>query len=106
MQDKIETNKLYLLVLKTGENLLATITETDGEYIFCENLVAFMPDQQGKLLTIPYLQFSLEDKCEFNATDDIRHMLSPNAKLTEYYKTTFSKIIVPDNNLMKPTLLP
>ena len=106
MKSKITKNTLYLLVLKTGENLLATITDTDGEYLFCENLVAFMSDQQGKLITIPYLQFSEEDVCEFNARDDIRHMMKPNSKLTEYYKTTFSKIILPDSNLMKPTLLP
>lgn len=108
MKGKITTNELYLLVLKTGENLLATIKDTDGEYIFCENLVAFMSDQQGKLITIPYLQFSEKDECEFNATDDIRHILTPNDTLKEYYKKTFSKstIIMPDNKLMKPKLLP
>jgi len=108
---EIKNGMCYLLVLKTGENLLATIndvSENDDEemIIHCENLVAFMPDQQGKMLTIPYLQFSKEIECDFNVDEDIRHILTPNDELGKYYATQFSKIIVPDSGMMKPTLLP
>ena len=102
----IDIGKCYLLVLKTGENLLATIlSETDTE-VECENLVAFMPDREGKMLTVPYLQFSKESECDFNVDNDVRHILTPNDDLAKYYATQFSKIIVPNDGLMKPTLLP
>jgi len=108
---EIKDGMCYLLVLKTGENLLATINDTsenDEEemIIHCENLVAFMPDQQGKMLTIPYLQFSKESECDFNVDNDVRHILTPNDDLAKYYATQFSKIIVPNDVMMKPTLLP
>lgn len=92
----IENDTVYLLVLKTGENLLATITSNDDGIIQCENLVAFMPDQKGKMMTIPYLQFSKETECEFNIDADVRHILTPNDDLSKYYAQQFSKIIVPN----------
>lgn len=99
---------IALLVLNTGENLMGTIKETTDEGVLVENIVAFAPKPDGTgVMTIPYMQFSVEKETIFKESG-LRHPpLTPNHDLKKYYNEQFDKsqIIVPDNNLMKPKMM-
>jgi len=101
-------SNLALLVLKTGENLMGAIFSQDEDEIFLENVVAFAPKADGSgIMTIPYLQFSVENVTRFSLFEDVRHILTPNADLTAYHKKQFDttpEIIVPDNKLITPKM--
>lgn len=99
-------SELKLLVLKTGENLMGTVSGQNEGLLAVEDIVAFAPKPDGTgVMTIPYLQFSIENETTFDVESDIRHLLTPNKDLSEYYNKQFSKIIVPDEKLIKPTML-
>ena len=96
--------KLVLLVLNTGENLMGTLIGEDVNDIQVKDIVAFAPKPDGTgVMTIPYLQFSVENDAKFKICD-IRHQLTPNKDLSEYYNKQFSKIIVPEGKLVKPIM--
>ena len=101
----MSNENLALIVLTTGENLMGTINETTEDGIVVSDIVAFAPKPDGSgVMTIPYLQFSVEDTATFN-NDNVRHILTPNQDLADYHTKQFSKIIVPDSKLMKPKMM-
>lgn len=103
----MNTQQIVLLILKGGENLLGMKTYQDDDIFKLEDIVAFAPNPNGKgVMTIPYLQFSVEKDATFSIEKDIRHVLTPNEDLTNYYNETFNKIIVPDNKLINPIMMP
>jgi hypothetical protein len=72
-------DNIVILVLGTGEHIIAEKTEVkDDGTIVVDRPVSIMPDpnpqNQGRLLFIPYLQFTELFTCEF-PPNTVRHVL-------------------------------
>ena len=63
MQIAIEPNSVYTFKLNSGEELIAKVTQTGGEFILIEEPVSIAPTQQGMQM-IPSV-FTANPKGEF-----------------------------------------
>lgn len=80
-------DKIKLLVLNTGENIIAVVDDNGHEYVADKPVVLVPnPQNQDELVFFPYLQFSEEDVAAFKQAD-VRHILTPKHNLLDNYYT-------------------
>jgi len=90
-------NKVVLVILNSGEQLMGRLTEASEvleKAIELENPLYVIPDAT-KVNTMPYLMLSKSKTAIFNDSH-VRHVLEPIDELVDIYNKSFSKIAVPE----------
>ena len=93
---------IKIIVLSSGENILGKVSQAKDGFLV-ENPVMMLSDpnpaNRGRLIFVPYLQFTTLDKCKFE-NKDIRHVLGDvRDEIVNGYNREFgSGLVVPENN--------
>ena len=99
MQIAIEPNKVYTFKLNSGEELIAKVIQTGGEFIQIEEPVSIAPTQQGMQM-IPSV-FTANPKAEFklNTTSIALYAETDDSVRMKYLEAT-TGIKVPDKKIV------
>ena len=99
MQISITPNTVYTLKLNSGEELIAKIIQTGGEFITIEEPVSIAPTQQGMQM-IPSI-FTANPKGEFKLnTSSIAMYAETDDSIRMKYLEATTGIKVPDKKLI------
>lgn len=92
-----ENQTVMLLILKTGERVLAKLNDNQ-----CESPMILMPGSaDGSVMMIPYLQYSEDNSVPFREMD-CKHIVSPMSELADSYLSHLSPISVPAKKIVMP----
>ena len=99
MQISITPNTVYTLKLNSGEELIAKVIQTGGEFITIEEPVSIAPTQQGMQM-IPSV-FTANPKAEFklNTTSIALYAETDDSVRMKYLEAT-TGIKVPDKKIV------
>ena len=99
MQIAIEPNKVYTFKLNSGEELIAKVIQTGGEFIQIEEPVSIAPTQQGMQM-IPSV-FTANPKGDFklNTTSIALYAETDDSVRMKYLEAT-TGIKVPDKKIV------
>lgn len=96
---QIETNKVYTLKLNSGEELIAKVTDSSGDFITIEEPVSIAPTQQGMQM-IPSI-FTADPKGEFKLnTSSIAMYAETDDSVRMKYLEATTGIKVPDKKIV------
>ena len=99
MQIAIEPNTVYTLKLNSGEELIAKVIQTNGEFITIEEPVSIAPTQQGMQM-IPSV-FTANPKGEFKLnTNNIALYAETDDSIKMKYLEATTGIKVPDKKIV------
>lgn len=99
MQISITPNTVYTLKLNSGEELIAKVTQTGGEFITIEEPVSIAPTQQGMQM-IPSV-FTANPKGEFKLnTNSIALYAETDDSIKMKYLEATTGIKVPDKKIV------
>ena len=99
MQIAIEPNSVYTFKLNSGEELIAKVTQTGGEFILIEEPVSIAPTQQGMQM-IPSV-FTANPKGEFKLnTNNIALYAETDDSIKMKYLEATTGIKVPDKKII------
>ena len=99
MQISITPNTVYTLKLNSGEELIAKVTQTGGEFITIEEPVSIAPTQQGMQM-IPSV-FTANPKGEFKLnTNNIALYAETDDSIKMKYLEATTGIKVPDKKII------
>ena len=99
MQISITPNTVYTLKLNSGEELIAKVTQTGGEFITIEEPVSIAPTQQGMQM-IPSV-FTANPKGEFKLnTNSIALYAETDDSIKMKYLEATTGIKVPDKKII------
>jgi hypothetical protein len=99
MQIAIEPNTVYTLKLNSGEELIAKVIQTSGEFITIEEPVSIAPTQQGMQM-IPSV-FTANPKGEFKLnTNSIALYAETDDSIKMKYLEATTGIKVPDKKII------
>jgi hypothetical protein len=99
MQIAIPTNQVYTFKLNSGEELIAKIVQSGGDFIIIEEPVSIAPTQQGMQM-IPSV-FTAEPKGEFRLnTNSIAIYAETEDSVRMKYLEATTGIKVPDKKLI------
>ena len=99
MQLALNTNQVYTFKLNSGEELIAKVTETAGDFIVIEEPVSIAPTQQGMQM-IPSI-FTAEPKGEFKLnTNSVAIYAETEDSVRMKYLEATTGIKVPDKKLI------
>jgi hypothetical protein len=99
MQIAIEPNTVYTLKLNSGEELIAKVIQTNGEFITIEEPVSIAPTQQGMQM-IPSV-FTANPKGEFKLnTNSIALYAETDDSIKMKYLEATTGIKVPDKKII------
>ena len=99
MQISITPNTVYTLKLNSGEELIAKVTQTGGEFITIEEPVSIAPTQQGMQM-IPSV-FTANPKGEFKLnTNSIALYAETDDNIKMKYIEATTGIKIPDKKIV------
>ena len=99
MQIAIEPNTVYTLKLNSGEELIAKVIQTSGEFITIEEPVSIAPTQQGMQM-IPSV-FTANPKGEFKLnTNSIALYAETDDSIKMKYIEATTGIKIPDKKIV------
>jgi hypothetical protein len=99
MQISITPNTVYTLKLNSGEELIAKVTQTGGEFITIEEPVSIAPTQQGMQM-IPSV-FTANPKGEFKLnTNSIALYAETDDSIKMKYIEATTGIKIPDKKIV------
>jgi len=99
MQIAIEPNTVYTLKLNSGEELIAKVIQTNGEFITIEEPVSIAPTQQGMQM-IPSV-FTANPKGEFKLnTNSIALYAETDDSIKLKYLEATTGIKIPDKKIV------
>ena len=99
MQIAIESNTVYTFKLNSGEELIAKVKQSGGEFIIIEEPVSIAPSQQGMQM-IPSV-FTADPKGEFRLnTNNIAIYAETDDSIKMKYLEATTGIKVPDKKIV------
>jgi len=99
MQISIQPNTVYTFKLNSGEELIAKVTQTGGEFITIEEPVSIAPTQQGMQM-IPSV-FTANPKGEFKLnTTSIAMYAETDDSIKDKYLEATTGIKVPSKKIV------
>ena len=99
MQIVIESNTVYTFKLNSGEELIAKVKQSGGEFIIIEEPVSIAPTQQGMQM-IPSV-FTADPKGEFRLnTNNIAIYAETDDSIKMKYLEATTGIKVPDKKIV------
>jgi hypothetical protein len=99
MQIALESNKVFTFKLNSGEELIAKVVQSGGDFIIIEEPVSIAPTQQGMQM-IPSV-FTANPKAEFklNTTSIALYAETDDSVRMKYLEAT-TGIKVPDKKIV------
>ena len=99
MQIALKSNEVYTFKLNSGEELIAKVTQTGGDFIIISEPVSIAPGQQG-LQMIPSV-FTADPKEEFKLnTNSVAIIAQTDDSIKVKYIEATTGIQVPDKKLI------
>lgn len=99
MQIALESNKVFTFKLNSGEELIAKVTQSGGDFIVIEEPVSIAPTQQGMQM-IPSM-FTADPKGEFKLnTSSIAIYAETDDSVRMKYLEATTGIKVPDKKIV------
>ena len=99
MQIALKSNEVYTFKLNSGEELIAKVTQTGGDFITISEPVSIAPGQQG-LQMIPSV-FTADPKEEFKLnTNSVAIIAQTDDSIKVKYIEATTGIQVPDKKLI------
>ncbi len=96
--------------LQTGEDIIAEVSEENGDVIMLKNAFVIIPMQSKpgqpvQLMMTPYMPYSADDVISI-AIDKIVTQVKPKKDILNSYQLNTSSIITADKGLITETKLP
>lgn len=99
MQIALQSNTVYTFKLNSGEELIAKVTQSDGDWIHIEEPVSIAPSQQGMQM-IPSV-FTADPKDEFKLnTNSVAIVANTDDSLKMKYLEATTGIKVPEKKIV------
>lgn len=88
--------------MNTSEHIIGEVVDQPKDGMMIDQPVALVPNPDGGMAFMPYLQFSVETEALFKDAD-IRHVLTPRPELVNAYNEQFGVgLITPNQQLVSP----
>jgi|GEM_PF-3313416 hypothetical protein len=101
---------VMVIRLQTGEDIIAEVSEENGDVIMLKNAFVIIPMQSKpgqpvQLMMTPYMPYSADDVISI-AIDKIVTQVKPKKDILNSYQLNTSSIITADKGLITETKLP